>query len=295
MKIRHHFASAAGVLILTALTANSAWALPLDGSALSWTDRPIYELNDANIDFGGIVALDDCSGSIVRFTTSQPNDKAMVLTNGHCYEGGFLQPGEVITNKDSGRTFDLLSADATQVLGTLNATRVLYATMTSTDVTLYQLTSTYADIARRYDIQPLTIAAQHPTAGTAIRVVSGYWRKIYSCKIDGFVYELKEDHWTFQDSIRYTEPGCDVVGGTSGSPIIDAASGEVIGINNTINENGEKCTFDNPCEVDKAGQITATRGTGYGQELSLFYGCLAQDGSLDLTRPQCLLPKPARL
>ena len=42
-------------------------------------------------DFTGIAALSNCSASLVRYAESVSTDKALVLTNGHCYEGGFLQ------------------------------------------------------------------------------------------------------------------------------------------------------------------------------------------------------------
>jgi V8-like Glu-specific endopeptidase len=62
--------------------------------------------------------------------------------------------------------------------------------------------------------------AAHPVRGTAIKVVSGYWKRIYSCSIDGFAYRLKEGQRTLKDSVRYTS-SCNTIGGTSGSPVID--------------------------------------------------------------------------
>ena len=61
---------------------------------------------------------------------------------------------------------------------------------------------------------------QRPTEGTLIDIVSGYWERGYSCGVDGFVAKLKEADWLFTDSVRYTD-GCDTIGGTSGSPIIE--------------------------------------------------------------------------
>jgi hypothetical protein len=218
----------------------------------------------------------------------------MILTNGHCYEGGFLDPGQAVVGKASTRTFDLLTADGRGSLGTLQAKEVVYATMTSTDVTLYKLDTTFDAIEAQYHVAPLTIADQHPVAGAPIRVVSGFWRKIYACSIDKFVYELHEANWTFDDSIRYTEPGCEVIGGTSGSPVVDLSSKLVVGINNTTNESGQSCTLDNPCEVDQNGKTTATKGASYGQELHQIYNCLTPTNDVDLDLPGCLLQKPGQ-
>ncbi|MEV6898094.1 hypothetical protein [Amycolatopsis sp. NPDC051372] len=41
----------------------------------------------ATVDFAGSLNVDGCSGSLVRMQTSADDDKAFVLTNGHCYEG----------------------------------------------------------------------------------------------------------------------------------------------------------------------------------------------------------------
>ncbi len=294
MSARHVISSALALVAFAATTAHTAFALPLgDGQFNAKAPRAGVRLEVGDVDFTAIVALSDCSGSYVRFNDSLPTDKGMVLTNGHCYENGFLEPGEVVVNHASTRTFRLLNADASSTLATLRAAKVMFATMTDTDITLYQLTQTYADIEARYHVQALTLSDAHPDAATPIRVVSGYWKKIYSCKIDDMVFSLHEAEWIFKDSIRYTSPGCETVGGTSGSPIIHADTHEVIGINNTGNENGERCTMNNPCEVLENGQVTVRNHASYGQQTYNIYGCLDASREIDLHKVNCALPKPA--
>ena len=278
MKLRIVLASAAAIAAaaVSVVVAQTATAAP-------------SKVTD--VDFAGTVALSNCSGSVVKLTTSAPDDPALVLSNGHCLEEGFPSAGEVITNQPSSRSFTLLDANANGI-GTLHATKIVYATMTGTDVSLYQLDQTYAEIQQQYGIDALTLSDQHPAAGTAITVVSGYWQQTYSCSIDGFVHELHEGDWVFTDSIRYT-PECETIGGTSGSPIEDSATGTVVGINNTGNENGEQCTINNPCEVDESGNVTVHQGTNYGQETYLFYGCLTAGSEIDLNQAGCQLAKPA--
>nr|WP_245574190.1 serine protease [Amycolatopsis nigrescens] len=242
-------------------------------------------------DFHGIVALSNCSGSVVKPVGAADTDPALVLSNGHCLESGFPGPGEVIVNQPSTRSFSLLSTDGQSTVGQLRATKIIYATMTDTDASLYQLSTSYAQIDQSYGIKALELSDAHPTAGSAIDVISGYWKRIYSCSIDGFPYQLREGSWTWKDSIRYT-PECKTIGGTSGSPIVDRASGKVVGVNNTGNESGERCTDNNPCEVDENGNVTVRHGTNYGQQTYLFHGCLAPRGEIDLNQPDCKLPKP---
>lgn len=245
---------------------------------------------DAAVDFTGTVALDNCSGSLVRMPGSAGSDPALVLSNGHCLESGMPGPGQVVTDQPSSRTFTLLDGSGAD-LGTLNAVKVVYGAMTDTDVSIYQLDSSYDTIQAQYGIAPLTVSADHPAQGADIRVVSGYWKRIYSCSVDGFAYQLREADWTFKDSVRYTS-GCNVIGGTSGSPVVDANSGLLVAVNNTINENGQSCTLNNPCEVDQGGAVTVHQGIGYAQETYIIPPCFGAGNVLDLTLPGCALPRP---
>jgi V8-like Glu-specific endopeptidase len=242
------------------------------------------------VTYAGTVSLSNCSGSVIRFPNSADTDPALVLTNGHCLETGFPDPGEVITGQSSSRTFGLLSSSGSRI-ATLRANQVVYSTMTDTDITIYRLTTTYARIKSAYGISPLTVNDTHPTAGTAIKVVSGYWKRTYSCSIDGFVYRLKEGDWTWKDSVRYTS-ACNTIGGTSGSPVIDTATGRVVAVNNTGNEDGETCTVNNPCEVDENGNVTIHQGINYAEETYLIPACFTTGNRLDLAAAGCTLPKP---
>ncbi|MEV7422475.1 MULTISPECIES: S1 family peptidase [unclassified Streptomyces] len=244
----------------------------------------------AAVDFAGTVALSNCSGSVVRTPGSLSTDPALVLSNGHCLETGFPAAGQVIVNQASTRTFTLLNSAGTGV-ATLRASKVAYATMTDTDVSLYQLTSTYAQIQSAYGISALELNSVRPTQGTAIKVVSGYWKRIYSCSIDGFAYQLKEGSWTWKDSVRYTS-SCNTIGGTSGSPVIDDATGKVVAVNNTGNEDGARCTVNNPCEVAENGTVTVRRGINYAQQTYGIVACVGSGSQIDLSRTGCTLPKP---
>ncbi|MFJ1766479.1 serine protease [Amycolatopsis sp. NPDC088138] len=244
--------------------------------------------NAAAANFAGTVALSNCSGSVVKPAATPDTAPALVMSNGHCLESGFPGPGQVITNQASSRTFTLLTASGSNK-ATLRAKKIIYGTMTDTDVSLYQLTTTYAQIKSSYGISPLELSNAHPVAGSAIDVVSGYWKRVYSCNVDGFVYRLKEGSWTWKDSIRYTS-ACQTIGGTSGSPII--SGGKVVGVNNTGNEDGQRCTENNPCEVDQAGNVTVHHLTNYGQETYGIPACLTAASEIALTQAGCTLPRP---
>ena len=281
------------LFVLLVAISTSAYALPLPKLQYSEQSALNTEIS-AGYDFEGIVALNNCSGSIVRFTRSLDDDKAMVMTNGHCLAnmlgGGMPEPGEVIVNKSVSRKIYVLNpADGTKI-GEINAEKILYATMTKTDMTLYSLRQTYKEIKDRFNVRPLMLSEKYATIGDGIDVVSGFWKKGYTCQVEMFVNILKEDKWTMNESIRYTRPGCETIGGTSGSPVISRVSREVIGINNTANEDGEKCTMNNPCEMDAKGAMSFEKGFSYGQQTSWLYSCLTSENVLDLTKTGCQLP-----
>lgn len=236
------------------------------------------------------IALNNCSASLVRWPSSVDTDRAMMLTNGHCYENGFLSAGQVLQNRTSTRSGTLLG-NTGNALGTVRADTLIYATMTNTDVALYQLNETFASIQTKYNTTALTIAAARPADGTAMTIPSGYWKQVWTCSVNGFVPTLREDQWTWHDSIRY-DTGCQTTHGTSGSPIIRSSDNQIIGINNTGNDDGASCTLNNPCEVDANGNVTVHQGQSYGQQTYWFTTCLNASRAIDLTVSGCMLTKP---
>lgn len=74
--------------------------------------------------------------------------------------------------------------------------------------------------------------------------------------------------------------------------MIDNATGNVVAVNNTGNEDGGRCTDNNPCEVDQNGTVTVRAGINYGQETYQIPACFGLDSKLDLNASGCTLPKP---
>ena len=244
----------------------------------------------ATVDFAGALTVGGCSGSLVRMPVSTDNDKAFLLTNGHCYENAWPVPDEVLVDQPSHRVVSLLD-HAGRPAALLQASKAVYVSMTGTDITLYQLDQSYRDIDRAYHVRPLTISAQRPAPGTAISVVSGGLGKIFTCAVDQLVYRVLESGYLTKDVLRYTS-ACQTGPGSSGSPVVDSATGEVIGINNTSNRDGGQCLMNNPCEMDRDGAISVHKGIAYGTETYWLTTCVAKGNRLDLNRPGCLLPRP---
>ena len=264
-----------------------AVGFPRPASAAQWHELDL--IPKATFDFTGIVSLSNCSGSLVRYDDSEDDDYGMVLTNGHCVR--MMAPGDVDFDRSASTSFEVLN-EGGDVLGTLRASRLIYATMTDTDMALFRLRLTFADIYDRYGVEALTLSRMKSEIGDDIEIISGYWKRGYVCEVEKFIYLLKEDDWEFADSIRYSRPGCEVIGGTSGSPILLKGTRTVIGVNNTGNQSGRRCTMNNPCEIDQDGSIIYERGYNYGQQISWLYDCRNEERKLDLTVQNCSLPKP---
>lgn len=274
------------------LTPQSANAFPL--TSKNWNPSSKVSITaTSGFGYDGVSALSNCSGSFVKFKSAPASALGLILTNGHCTGGlfgGMPKPGQVIYKKAQSFNVDLLRQDASR-LASLRATEILYGTMTDTDVALLQLNQTYAQIEGATGVKPLLLSDVQPAPGTKIDIPSGYWKRTYSCNIEATIPTLKEGGWTFVNSVRYSPQGCEVIGGTSGSPIVSPASGEVIAINNTGNEDGDTCTVNNPCEVDSAGKVTVLKGRGYGQQIYTLSTCVDTSGQFDLAVKGCVLPK----
>ena len=67
----------------------SAFPIAPHNALDSKVELPFY-LDSYDYDFEGIVKLSNCSGAVIKFIGQDLNDRALVLTNGHCLESGFF-------------------------------------------------------------------------------------------------------------------------------------------------------------------------------------------------------------
>lgn len=250
---------------------------------------------DQTIDrYEGIVSVGTwCSGSMVILRGQPTSSKAMVLSNGHCLKEvpDMFRSYKVKVNATiAEQTFKLFKTK-TETFA-LKVNKIIYGTMTDTDIAFYESTETYDEIESRTGVEPLIMDDQRPIVGTQLEIITGLFSLEYYCAIDKFIPQLAEDVWLWKDSIKYTNDRCKTKPGTSGSPIINLKTREVIGVNNTGNTTGAKCTENNPCERDAAGNVLSyKKGDNYGQQTYWIYSCVDQNFKLDLNRSGCLLSK----
>ncbi|NDG85263.1 MAG: serine protease [Proteobacteria bacterium] len=274
------------------LFSASAHAKPIHQKRNALRALEVFGTSRASYDFRGIVKLSNCSGSLIRFQGAKDADPGLVLTNGHCVSsggGGMMPANRFMAHVASRRTFQFLDANGAVKPGQVAATELVYGTITWNDVAIYSLEKSYAEIRKAFGIEALIVDSNHPKAGDGIDILSGYWQRGYSCSIDRFVYELHEAEYVSRDSMRYSKGGCETIHGTSGSPILNARTRAIVGINSTGNDDGERCTMDNPCEVSENGQVYFEKGRSYGDQTWVFYTCLNPAGKIDVSVPGCKL------
>lgn len=237
----------------------------------------------------GAVNLGDCVGSVVRTAASRPDDPALLLTNGHCVQGTRPAPGTALADLPADRVAPIADRQGYPRI-TARATRLVYATMTGTDIALYRLNRTYAQLAAR-GAKVFRLATSPVRAGD--RLSLAYTTRRMTCTAEAVVGHLREGGYQQDDAIRYaTAKDCAPVHGMSGSALLAPDGRTVAGIHNTHNEAGERCTDDNPCEVGPNGAVTSVKGRSYGQQVNLIGACLSRGSRLDLSRKGCALPKP---
>jgi hypothetical protein len=264
------------VSLVAAFAAQSAFAFPLTGRAELDLDLDIPRFA-AGPELSGMISM-GCSGAVIRFR-DDPSDQALVLTNGHCV--GFPDPGRIFEDRPYDRALSIHARDGSR--HRFRTTRIVYATMTGTDVGIVAINATYGQLAA-LGIDSYQIAPDGAVVGEEVKLISGYFSTVTACDVEGVVYELREAGWVMHGSYKYR---CNAIPGTSGSPLIASASGLIAGVNNTGNEDGRRCTMNNPCEVDEEGNIVVVQGMNYGQRTDLILTCVDEAGRFDLDLPGC--------
>ena len=238
--------------------------------------------------YNGAAALYSCSGALFRFDNQNLEDLALVLTNGHCI--GSNAEEDVVVARPNRHPVRLFNGSKS-LTPVLYASETVYATMLGTDIAVLRLDVSYQHLEDQFGVDAFVLSDHPGDVGEDIIVVSGLTETRASCELDGFVHSLREDQWEFLDTLRLGE-ACQLTHGTSGSPIVSVATGEIVGVSNTASSGGDACALNNPCEVTADGEITVIPNRSYGQQTYHFYSCVDADYQLDLDLDGCSLPKP---
>lgn len=241
--------------------------------------------------YEGTADFSNCSGFVFKTAEMPMSNKAWVMTNGHCVTNllgrMILSPGQAIENQTKSRSVSLVTERLTKLK--LNTRKIVYATMTGTDMAIYELRLSYQELLDR-GIRSFELAPTAPLKSSLVEVISAHKNVDYLCAIDEVLVGLREGGFDFNQSLRFSGT-CEQSNGTSGSPVLLKDTRKVVGISNTFNKSGRSCTDNNPCEVDSDGSVSIFHGARYGQQTALLTDCI-KSASLDLSLADCKLTRP---
>ena len=203
----------------------------------------------------GLAIVNSCSAGVVRYKESKADDRALVVTNGHCLllNMTFGRPlpyplaGEILRNVTEPRFLNATSIHLHAKTRTIQAKalRLVYATMSGTDVALFELPHTYAQL-RAWGVPAFTIATRAPWPGEKVEIRSGFYARRFTCRFESLRTVLEGPFFT-TNALMFSKE-CAVYPGYSGSLILSQRTGEVLGLANTHSSEGPTtCGFDHPC------------------------------------------------
>ncbi|KYJ96940.1 S1 family peptidase [Microbacterium sp. CH1] len=109
--------------------------------------------DEVDLGLGGYPALDECESSLVMAANSRRDDPALLLTNGHCIPAveqtrDIPRRGEFLQNLPADGEVSFADAQG-YGLTTARLDRLLFGTMTGTDVAVYRLDASFAELEAR--------------------------------------------------------------------------------------------------------------------------------------------------
>jgi hypothetical protein len=266
----------------------SASARPMKLDAQNFSDEKPATMDELN----GMASL-SCSGGFIDIGR-KANERAVIITNGHCATSPMMGANQAIVNVPYSRS-GIQIADPEGRWLRMTPTKVLYATLTGTDLALIELKETNEELLNQ-GIRQFKVAAQSPALNTSIRITSGFWKKTQECELDRVVHKLIEGFGNSQPpsvatGVFAVTSGCKIYGGFSGTPVVDKETQEIVALAFTSAEGGADCAEQNPCEEDEQGVRKMVPGMSYMARVNDVAGCL-KAGNVDLTLATCQLYRP---
>jgi hypothetical protein len=253
-------------------------------------------------DLQGTVAIEKCSGSIVRLTEDEAAP-AYLLSAGHCGKPGFaVAPGKAYSLGPGywTHTAGYPAGATTNRPVKIEVTGLAYATMTWADLALFE-TGRSADSFRKEGYQVYSLGESLPRAGDSFRVTSAFWKETQVCRVDRILAtnadELAIDPmslhgYEFRNSILF-DSDCSIRTGWSGAPIVNESTGQVYGIASRRVMTAPRLPFAGPDPVSQfVGWIFQDKGTGtlIASNLVDLLACVTAEGALRF-EGRCELPK----
>ena len=254
------------------------------------------------IKFNGIARYNSCSAALLKTTPDEtlgPEVPAYLLTNGHCIKtsSGMIEgrgyyfdiPGTARRNTDFNLFYDSNDDEVIQV----RDKTVHVASMDNTDVAIVELDVTMKELTdlglNSYPLADEVASDQEvlnvgfPASGVVDVVMRASKSKLLGRA------DIKEDIYHFGNSYRHN---CSIVGGSSGSAILDFMTHSIVAVNNTtVNDSSHyrECTMHTPCEVSDSGETSLNLNVNYAQPVIFLKSCFNDKGVFDRSLESCPL------
>lgn len=262
-----------------ALMGSSAFANTPDyGEGVeNWSTATTLYNSDGSLDhwkgIGRLTTSNVCTATLLdtqaRSETNAPTP-AYVLTSGNCID---LSNGKIITNQPiTGTvTFNFFS-DRTR-FKRYNLKTVKWRSMQGVDMAIIELDVSLQTLMKQ-GIQPLKMASATPTDGSDVLIVGVpeySTLQMAACTVEA-ASDVVEGKWTWRNNL--TARCADFRKGSSGSPLLDRYSNNVIGIVGTTNNNALlfPCDEKAPC-VRTEQDYLGVQGNIYGHPVAHLNRC----------------------
>lgn len=222
--------------------------------------------------------LGNCTATLLdtRDEPERPGTPAYVLTAGHCIE---LTNGNIVTDRPVNGTLTFNYFTDSTAFKTYPLKTTTWRSIQGVDMAIVELDVSLQKLIEN-GIQPLKLAREKPADGTDVLIVGAPYGfdqntlRMSACALQP-AQEIVEGAWVWRNTFMTR---CqDVRGGGSGSPLLDRASNEIVGVIGTGNfdESLVPCRVDAPCTpVGEAYQ--AIPGNVYGNPTAFLNGCFVE-------------------
>jgi hypothetical protein len=250
-----------------------------------------------------------CTAVFIRVIAGEQissSTPAYALTSGHCVK--FFGTNEVMVDQVPGQSIGNIQLIFDYFYDTggkwpVRVKKIAWASMKGADLAVLELDKTFSEMTERGGIQPWALNNDEPVLSEAIKVVGvpvtgippeDAFLRLAECS-SGPQANLIEYRWFFNDA--WSNQCADIVGGSSGSPVISATGNRLLALLNTTTSGSPHygdCFLNRPCEVLPTGP-DARESTNYAVGLKGLKECFDSEGRFDLNRPACPLDNGKQL
>jgi len=253
--------------------------------------------NDSFTGVGRLRIAPTCTAFLVKMAETGP---VYALANGHCVLGaaGNDVATDVPVPPNSSFTSHYFVDTPSRQLP-VKVKSIPYATLKGLDLAVIELDTTWTAMDSA-GVRSVRLSANAPRIGAAVYTIgapvngvpeSEAWLRRSDCRVES-IAQLAEGPWKFHDAARLH---CGAVfGGASGTPVFDAASGEVTAIINTSTQGQTRSSGDIPCFSNNPCELTEPTGqlildAAYALPLHGVSNCFENSGQFNLARTGCPL------